>query len=398
MAYLGLKEGSGAIYIQSNNNLGFEFNINNYTNFLLDKNKQIINNFELMGSLKDHELEIQTTDENIKLETQDNITYIKIKDIDIDIDALLESNIPIIKDAFNTQGGDKNKTPSSTKAQLDNEAEFLSKKRRYQREHKIKQSIIAIEAKNITGFFKNIVLPFDEVNARIRDGIINADAINKNGIANVDILHGNVIFKAGNFSGDFLNTIIDRKIVHGGLFGVKGVYKDGIFDGEITMTNTAFKGFALVQNILSLIDTIPSLIVFKNPGFGTKGYEVTQGSIHILLNNKYIGLESINLIGKTMDAKGNGVIELDTQEIDLGLSISTLKNLSGILNKIPIVGFLIVGKDGEITTQVGVNGTLSDPKTEVSLAKDLITAPVRILERAFTPIDIIIDEIRKSDD
>ena len=272
----------------------------------------------------------------------------------------------------------------------------MRQKRRYEHQNGIKPKIIAIEAKNMVGFFKSIVLPFDDFNAKIRDDRISADATYKNGIANIDIIHGNVLFKAGNFSGEFLNRVIGEHVVEGGLFEMSGIYKNDIFNGEIKIQNTALKSFAIVQNVIGLIDTIPSLVMFRSPSLSTKGYEIKKGEIKISLNAQYIGLESIKLIGKSIDVMGNGIIELETQEIDMGLSISTLKNLSNILNKIPVVGYLLLGKDGRVTTQVNVRGTMKDPQTQISLAKDLLSTPLKVLQRAFAPVDIVIDEIIKN--
>ncbi|MGL2687783.1 AsmA-like C-terminal domain-containing protein, partial [Helicobacter pylori] len=48
------------------------------------------------------------------------------------------------------------------------------------------------------------------------------------------------------------------------------------------------------------------------------------------------------------------------------------------------------------TTNVNVKGTLDKPKTQVTLASDIIQVPFKILHRIFTPIDIIVDEVKKN--
>ena len=108
-----------------------------------------------------------------------------------------------------------------------------------------------------------------------------------------------------------------------------------------------------------------------------------------------------SLVGDSMDIDGNGIMQLDNEEMNINLTISTIKNLSNILSKIPIVGYLVLGDDGKISTNLTLNGTFSDPKTSVSLAEDVISAPFKILRRVFTPIDLIVDEIKseiKDDD
>lgn len=395
MKYLGLSSGSAVVELKGARDVAFQVRIADFPTFLLSKDKTPLHTFSFNGSYKNDRLEVLSDDGKIRLDLYDNTILANFTDIDVNIDGLLASKIPAIQEAFSTSS---EKKAVFTREEILLESEFLRAKRRYERQNGIKPRIIAIQAQNITGFFKDVVIPFDDFNAKIRDDRISADATYKNGIANIDIIHGNTIIKAGNFSGEFLNRVVGRHIVDGGLFELSGIYKNDMFNGDVHMQNTSFKGFAIVQNVIGLIDTIPSLVMFRSPGLSAKGYEVKQGSIKLALNMQYVGLESIDLIGKSMDIQGSGFIELESQEVDMGLSISTLKNLSGILNKIPIVGYLLLGKDGKVTTQVSVCGTIQDPKTQVSLAQDLLKTPLKVLKRAFTPVDIVIDEIIKSVD
>ena len=395
MKYLGLSSGSAVVELKGARDVAFQVRIADFPTFLLSKDKTPLHTFSFNGSYKNDRLEVLSDDGKIRLDLYDNTILANFTDIDVNIDGLLASKIPAIQEAFSTSS---EKKAVFTREEILLESEFLRAKRRYERQNGIKPRIIAIQAQNITGFFKDVVIPFDDFNAKIRDDRISADATYKNGIANIDIIHGNTIIKAGNFSGEFLNRVVGRHIVDGGLFELSGIYKNDMFNGDVHIQNTSFKGFAIVQNVIGLIDTIPSLVMFRSPGLSAKGYEVKQGSIKLALNTQYVGLESIDLIGKSMDIQGSGFIELESQEVDMGLSISTLKNLSGILNKIPIVGYLLLGKDGKVTTQVSVRGTIQDPKTQISLAQDLLKTPLKVLKRAFTPVDIVIDEIVKSID
>lgn len=395
MKYLGLSSGSAVVELKGARDVAFQVRIADFPTFLLSKDKTPLHTFSFNGSYKNDRLEVLSDDGKIRLDLYDNTILANFTDIDVSIDGLLASKIPAIQEAFSTSS---EKKAVFTREEILLESEFLRAKRRYERQNGIKPRIIAIQAQNITGFFKDVVIPFDDFNAKIRDDRISADATYKNGIANIDIIHGNTIIKAGNFSGEFLNRVVGRHIVDGGLFELSGIYKNDMFNGDVHIQNTSFKGFAIVQNVIGLIDTIPSLVMFRSPGLSAKGYEVKQGSIKLALNTQYVGLESIDLIGKSMDIQGSGFIELESQEVDMGLSISTLKNLSGILNKIPIVGYLLLGKDGKVTTQVSVRGTIQDPKTQISLAQDLLKTPLKVLKRAFTPVDIVIDEIVKSID
>ena len=197
------------------------------------------------------------------------------------------------------------------------------------------------------------------------------------------------------FNDKFINQVFHKEVVQGGTFGLIGIYKDGKFLGDITMSNTSVKNMASLQNLLTLIDAIPSLVVFKLPGFSTSGYEIDNAKIRIGINDEFIALEKILIHGSSVDIEGEGVIDLIQEDINMQLTLSTMKSLSSILNKIPIFGYLLLGDDGKITTEVNVTGKMDNPNTELSLLEDTAKAPVNILKRIFSPFQLLVDELKE---
>lgn len=241
--------------------------------------------------------------------------------------------------------------------------------------------------------YGDFIIPTDSATITMRDKQINANAAYGNGIADINIAYGEAHITLDNFSSNFINQVLSKRLFSGGLFDFSGILKDRILQGEVRVQNTTFKDFAIVQNIIGLIDTIPSLIMFKKPGFSNDGYEIKQGSFLFSMNDEYLGFESINLIGTAIDISGNGLINLKERTIDLLLKASTMKALSNILSNIPIVGYVILGNDGKVTTNIIVSGNLDNPKTEVSLLEDVINAPFKMLHRIFAPLDNIVDTL-----
>lgn len=63
----------------------------------------------------------------------------------------------------------------------------------------------------------------------------------------------------------------------------------------------------------------------------------------------------------------------------------TLKSdLGSALGKVPMVGYILLGDDGSISTTVNLKGKLSDPIVETAIAKEIVTAPFNILKRTIT--------------
>ena len=115
------------------------------------------------------------------------------------------------------------------------------------------------------------------------------------------------------------------------------------------------------------------------------------------INNDYVGLQNIFLLGNSMDINGRGIIDIETQEINANLNISTIKNLSKFINKIPILGYLILGREGQISTNLILTGKYSNPKVNITIAEDIVKAPFNILRRVF-PIEMIIENFKNGEE
>lgn len=400
LQYYGVSAGS--VELTHNPATPLEFGISakldNLKYPIYDKNKKLLSALSVLGSIDISkpivEVSLSSKDKSLSMQKRGNHVLFVVNNYDVNVDELFNSTIPILSESFNDSG--KNKK-TLTQEQIEQESAFIRQKRKYELEHNIEPHILYLESNNMQIFFGNYIVPTDSATITMRDGRINANASYGNGIANVDIMHGEAQITLDNFSANFINKVMKKELFEGGLFDLSGILRDGILQGEVRMQNTFFKDFVLVQNILALIDTIPSLIVFKKPGFNNEGYEIKGGSLMFWLSNEYLGLDKINLIGTAIDVTGNGLIDLENKSLNLLLSASTIKTLSDILSSIPIIGYLILGDDGKITTNIVVSGSLNNPKTEVSLLEDVITAPFKILRRVFTPFDMISDALSEKE-
>lgn len=388
--YFGITAGNLKISTPDFKAFGFNIHLLDLPLPLYQKNAQKLSEISISGKFDNSGLRASSSNQELSFLIKGNQNNIFFKDIDFNLDEFLQSKIPAIKEIFiNTEG------IKLTLAQIEEETQFIKEKQNYERIHNIDHYFTVIDADNLVLTYKGYQIPWETINLRFRDDRLSADATYKNGVTSLDVVHGNVFIRASNFSGDFVDQVIKKNIIKGGLYTLVGVYRDEVFNGELKIQSTLIKDFAILQNIIGLIDSVPSLIVFKNPGLGVKGFEIQKGNVVFAINSKYIGLERISFVGSSMDIEGNGIVEQKSDEINMNLSISTVKNLSNIINKIPVVGYLILGKEGKISTNLIVNGTLQNPKIQVTLAQDTITAPFNILKRVFRPIDIIVDEIIK---
>ncbi len=391
MDYIALKDGSLEVSTSDFVNIDFFAKDLKINLPIYRSDGSHFDSFSLFGSINKDEILIYTPSKSVSVKIKGDQKDITLNNLDLSVDEFLNSKIPAIAQLFSKKQKEK-----PTPKEIQDEDIFINAKQRYERAHKIIPMATNIHAKDVVLIYKKMPFPLENLDIVAQDDRVKIDGNYKNGMIIADLVHGALYFKAYNFSGDYINTILQKDFVEGGLFTLIGSFENQVFNGELKFQNTSLKNLALMQNMINLINTIPSLIVFRNPHLGANGYQIKTGSVVFGITKEYLGLEKIDLIGKTLDVAGNGVIELDTNKLDLNLEVSTIKALSNVLSKIPIVGYLILGKEGKITTNVNVKGTLDNPKTKVTLAADIIQAPFKILRRIFTPIDIIVDEVKKN--
>ncbi|PAF50346.1 hypothetical protein BKH43_04430 [Helicobacter sp. 13S00401-1] len=396
LVYYGLKDGDAVLAYPLDDNKTHDFSFKgkltklDYPIYSQDDKK--LTEISLSGESKNGFLNI-TSDKNIVYKSKDSLSMLKSGGYTIDMDAALDSKIPFLAELFK----DTNSLPVS-KEEVEQNAKLEQAKATLRKQLGLHAMDFNIVLNNMTFLFKGYKIPLEDVNARIKSHKTIVDGSYGNGIFNMTMVDGVMFFDAKNFSGDFVNRVLksngeSKDIVSGGLFNLKAFMRGGNISATISMNNTAFTDFKVVQNIFALIDTVPSLIVFKNPHLGADGYKVDRGIIKLAMNKDYLGLENIYLVGSTMDINGEGIIDLASKETSITLNISTIKNVSSLLSRIPVVGYIILGREGKISTNLILTGKYDNPKVNISLAEDVIKAPFNILKRVFTPIDFLIDSI-----
>lgn len=372
---LDMKEGNIALKVpQEGAPLTLNANITNLKYPLYYLNNTRVSALNIEGEISKEALNFIDKANKIalKIALEDGDIDLKIDEKFINIDEILSSKIPLFRQMLDNAES-RADSAKSTKSPTN----------------------LLIEGNKLSLGLFDYKIPFDEAMLKLTKNGFIANGKNKNGIANIILDDGSIQVEANNFNSDFVNGVFNGDFVSGGTFGVFGIYREGRFVGDISAFDTSIKEMATLQNILTFIDAIPSLVVFKLPGFSASGYEIDEASVRVGIDSEYIALENIDIDGSSVDITGNGVVGLKSKDLNIRLELSTIKSLSSILNKIPIIGFLLLGEDGKITTDLTITGTLDAPKTEISLLEDAAKTPLNILKRVFSPFQVLIDELKK---
>ncbi|CAI6151341.1 MAG: hypothetical protein SPLUMA2_SPLUMAMAG2_00125 [uncultured Sulfurimonas sp.] len=198
-----------------------------------------------------------------------------------------------------------------------------------------------------------------------------------------------------NFNDMFMNRLLSlSKFSKGNLdFSLSGDIND--YSGVIYVKKTTIKDYKTLNNILAFINTVPSLITFKLPGYNNEGLFVNKAYINLEHKKDIYNLTDIYLDSKEIDIVGNGIVDLKNNNLDIVLNLKT--DLGSDLAKVPLVGYIILDKD-TISTTLSIKGKVSDPKVKSLLAKDIVLAPFNIIKRTLSlPYQLIRDAVAKEE-
>ncbi|WP_107785193.1 AsmA-like C-terminal domain-containing protein [Campylobacter concisus] len=185
---------------------------------------------------------------------------------------------------------------------------------------------------------------------------------------------------ATDISGEFINDLFGIKSFEGGKFRLKMLGENSKnFKAEVRFFDTFLKDYIFYQRLLSFLNSIPSLLSFKTPDFNDKGFTVKNGKILLTRNGDMIEFLAIEMIGTSADIGGRGTIDLKSKKINIDLELKLLKDASSIIDKIPLVNQIILGKDRSLSTVIAIRGTTDKPEYSTQILQDALLSPLKII-------------------
>ena len=174
-----------------------------------------------------------------------------------------------------------------------------------------------------------------------------------------NILQSLDILKAVNIAGAYLTTEgdlrvqgIDKKEIISNITGKFNLLLDS---GVIEKSNLFFS----TLNFLSLNN-----IVDKKPSdFSEKGFYFNSIKGKLDIKNGVLQTDTLVMQSPIFNMAGNGSLDLNNDKVDLNLVVSPLGTIDLLLAKIPVVGYVLTGKEKSIITfYLKVHGSQSKPK------------------------------------
>ncbi len=255
-------------------------------------------------------------------------------------------------------------------------------KERYKEESAGEPLPINLYGTNTNFFYDERILPAQRFNLLHNGELSNLVLENGKTSIKLDKEFDEVTLSAKNIDSNFTKKLFRFEMSEGKAnILASGNIKTGEYYGVIAIREATVKGFTLINNIIAFVNTIPSLVTLQNPGFDLQGYTIKKGDIEFYISGDTLYLTTLRFIGNNTDIIGYGQVNLKSKEVNLTLTLSTIKGLSNLLGKIPLVGYVLLGEDKTIGTLISVTGPLDDPKVETTFAENAALYPFSVIKR-----------------
>ncbi|MGA9045906.1 AsmA-like C-terminal domain-containing protein [Sulfuricurvum sp.] len=219
----------------------------------------------------------------------------------------------------------------------------------------------------------------DRMEATLNDYDLDASLYHMGGSADLKIRNGLFFIDGNGFNDKFMDHLFAMSDFSGGKFSFQAKGEADTFDGIMRVENTILKDYKFLNNVLAFVNTVPSLATFSLPNYNTQGLPVKEGYAHFSYNKGLVNVDNFTLNSPEIKILGEGRADLKSQTLEGTLTLKT--DLGSALGKVPMVGYILFGDDGSISTTLTLSGKIDDPKVKTAIAEEIVTAPFNILKR-----------------
>lgn len=210
-------------------------------------------------------------------------------------------------------------------------------------------------------------------------------------IVRVEKNRNSLVVHANKIKDRMLKALINFGGLQGGRYSLEllGSVK-GEMKGVIDIEGGAVESFKAYNDLIALFNTIPALMTLSNPGFSQKGFVVRDGKIEFRILPDRVVFDNIYINGKSSTIAGKGSVELGSGKLNIDLAVRTAREVGKVLGSLPLVGYILFGKDKSITTGVKIVGTLDNPEAKTNPVQEALLYPLELIKRTVTsPAHII---------
>lgn len=156
-------------------------------------------------------------------------------------------------------------------------------------------------------------------------------------------------------------------------------------DGTATVAvaDGTIRELSLLSKVVSIAQ-ISNYLRLEFPKLDTEGIPFDSITGDFTIENGILETENLYFDSRVMKTNMVGSYDAAHDDLDMVLGFQLLQTIDLIVNKIPIVGYILTGDDGNLfTTYFTVTGSLADPKVEPMTLEGLGKGTLNIFSRIF---------------
>ena len=333
------------ILSQKNGIYRFKGQLRRNTCFLYEKNNRCYTKIPVHGKVSKNNLDFYAFSKRVYFNLAKS--RIKVKNINIDLKKFLEAK---------------------------------NKRKKYKKD-KSKKLVILGKKSNIR--YEKHTLVTDSFDLELKaNGNINAFGSSDGDIVKLSIKGKKFSLKALRVKDKMLHPLINFKGLKHGRYTIKqSGNPDKVMHGQIIVEGGVLSDFKAYNNTLAFINAIPAIATFSNPGFSEKGFKIKEGVVDYRKIGDRIVFDSIYIKGSSATIAGKGEIDIKQKTIKMDLAIQTAREFGKLVGSLPLVGYILMGKDKSMTIGLKISGTLDKPIVKTSATQDILTLPLQLLKR-----------------
>lgn len=170
------------------------------------------------------------------------------------------------------------------------------------------------------------------------------------------------------------------------------IKKSSLGNIKLSMNNGTLRKFSTLSKVFSILN-ISQLLKFKLPDMASGGmpYSTIKGSFAV--KDGVVSTSDLFISSNAINMSVIGNADIVKEELNFTIGAQPLQTVDKIVNKIPIVGWLLTGKDKDLlTAYFEAKGKWSDPQVSAIPVKSMGKGLLNIFVRTFElPVKLFTD-------
>ncbi len=201
---------------------------------------------------------------------------------------------------------------------------------------------------------------------------------------------------AKELSANFLNRILNNKKFDKGSFDFMLKGNNEKINGNVYIRKSTLKDVAVVSNLIRFINTTPAFInpilalptIYKlgENNFDLNGYYIKKGNLNFKydVKSEKLKIKNFRTKGSISDFTGDIAVDFKNKKINALVDVIFLKSYAQFISNIPLLGYILIGKDGNIVTKININGNFNEQTFETHLVNDSANAIFNVIKRTIS--------------